>query len=73
MALQYPVIKAVAEHPQLKYRLLVSGAHLDPNFGKSVNEIIDDGFEIEGKNKYIYGPSSGNSHSPGYSICNRRS
>ena len=47
--LQYPVIKAVDEHPGLKYCLLVSGAHLDPNFGKSFNEIIDDGFEIEAK------------------------
>ena len=44
--LLYPVIKAISLHPDLEYKLLVSGAHLDPNFGDTLNEIKSDGFEI---------------------------
>ena len=47
--LQYPILRAIAAHPDLDYRLLVSGAHLDPDFGSSINEILDDGFEIHAK------------------------
>ena len=31
--LQFPILKAINEHPDLDYKLLVSGAHLDQNFG----------------------------------------
>lgn len=44
--LQFPIIKAVAAHPDLEYYLLVSGAHLDQDFGKTVEEINKDGFEV---------------------------
>lgn len=44
--LQFPILKAVKEHPALEYRLLVSGAHLDDNFGRTLEEIESDGFEI---------------------------
>lgn len=44
--LQYPIIKAVDAHPQLKYYLLVSGAHLDEDFGKTSAEIAKDGFKV---------------------------
>ena len=44
--LQYPIIKAVAEHPDLDYFLLVSGAHLDEAFGRTKNEIEKDGFQV---------------------------
>jgi len=44
--LQYPIIKAIDLHSQLTYYLLVSGAHLDENFGKTVAEISNDGFDI---------------------------
>lgn len=44
--LQYPILKAIAADPRLDYRLLVGGAHLDPNFGRTLEEIRDDGFEI---------------------------
>jgi len=27
--LQYPILRAIADHPGLEYRLIVSGAHLD--------------------------------------------
>ena len=44
--LQYPVIKAISESKHLKYDLLVSGAHLDKNFGNTLKEIKEDGFSI---------------------------
>jgi len=45
--LQYPILRAVDEHPDLEYKLLVSGAHLDPNFGRTIDEIKADGFRID--------------------------
>jgi len=45
--LQYPVLKAIDEHPELEYRLIVSGAHLDNNFGNTLEEIKNDGFRID--------------------------
>ena len=44
--LQYPILRAVSDHPNLDYRLIVSGAHLDQNFGNTLNEIKEDGFVI---------------------------
>ena len=41
-----PIIRAVAEHPGLEYRLLVSGAHLDEDFGATKREIEGDGFSV---------------------------
>lgn len=49
--LQYPILKAVDEHPSLDYLLLVSGAHLDKNFGRTLEEICNDGFRIEAEVK----------------------
>jgi UDP-hydrolysing UDP-N-acetyl-D-glucosamine 2-epimerase len=49
--LQFPILKAIAEHPDLEYRLLVSGAHLDPNFGRTLQEIKDDGFTVHAEVK----------------------
>lgn len=45
--LQYPILRAVDAHPELDYRLLVSGAHLDANFGRTLEEIRSDGFRID--------------------------
>lgn len=45
--LQYPILKAVDAHPDLDYRLLVSGAHLDPHFGRTLDEIRNDGFRVD--------------------------
>lgn len=45
--LQYPILRAVDRHPALAYRLLVSGAHLDRNFGRTLDEIRTDGFRID--------------------------
>jgi len=44
--LQYPIIKAVDKHPGLEYYLLVSGAHLQEDFGYTVKEIEHDGFKV---------------------------
>lgn len=45
--LLYPIIKAVAEHPKLDYKLLVSGAHLEEDFGTTRSEIEGDGMAVE--------------------------
>lgn len=44
--LQFPILRAIARRDDLEYRLLVSGAHLDKNFGTTLDEIRKDGFEI---------------------------
>lgn len=49
--LQYPILRAINEHPLLDYRLIVSGAHLDDNFGHTLDEIRNDGFEIHAEVK----------------------
>jgi UDP-hydrolysing UDP-N-acetyl-D-glucosamine 2-epimerase len=49
--LQYPILRAVDRHPELEYRLLVSGAHLDANFGRTLDEIRNDGFRIDAEVK----------------------
>ena len=49
--LQYPIIRAIDNHPDLDYSLLVSGAHLDPNFGGTLDEIRSDGFHIDAEVK----------------------
>jgi UDP-N-acetylglucosamine 2-epimerase (non-hydrolysing)/GDP/UDP-N,N'-diacetylbacillosamine 2-epimerase (hydrolysing) len=40
--LQFPILKAIAAHPGLEYKLIVSGAHLDRNFGRTLSEIRKD-------------------------------
>jgi UDP-hydrolysing UDP-N-acetyl-D-glucosamine 2-epimerase len=49
--LQFPILKAIDNHPQLDYRLIVSGAHLDKNFGNTLKEILNDGFHIDAEVK----------------------
>jgi UDP-hydrolysing UDP-N-acetyl-D-glucosamine 2-epimerase len=56
--LQYPILKAIDEHPELEYRLLVSGAHLDDNFGNTLEEIKNDGFHIDYEIKIETGKDS---------------
>jgi UDP-hydrolysing UDP-N-acetyl-D-glucosamine 2-epimerase len=45
--LQFPILRAVAAHPDLEYRLIVSGAHLDPDFGGTLAEIQAEGFRVD--------------------------
>jgi len=49
--LQYPILKAIHAHPDLDYKLLVSGAHLDSDFGRTLGEIENDGFHIDAEVK----------------------
>lgn len=49
--LQFPIIKAISEHPDLEYYLLVSGAHLKQGFGRTLKEIEDNGFKIHAQVK----------------------
>ena len=49
--LQYPILKAINQHPDLEYKLIVSGAHLDQNFGRTLEEIENDGFQIDAEVK----------------------
>jgi len=49
--LQHPILRAVDEHPDLEYKLIVSGAHLDPNFGHTIDEINADGFRVDAEVK----------------------
>jgi UDP-hydrolysing UDP-N-acetyl-D-glucosamine 2-epimerase len=49
--LQVPIIRAIDAHPDLDYRLIVSGAHLDANFGRTLHEITADGFTVHAEVK----------------------
>ena len=49
--LQYPILKAISQHPRLDYYLLVSGAHLKEDFGRTVSEIESDGFRVHAEVK----------------------
>lgn len=51
--LQYPIIKAISMHPMLDYFLLVSGAHLQEDFGYTLKEIEQDGFKVYREVKLI--------------------
>ncbi|MEC5382422.1 UDP-N-acetylglucosamine 2-epimerase [Aurantimonas sp. C2-6-R+9] len=49
--LQYPILRAVDAHPELDYKLIVSGAHLDSQFGRTLAEIEADGFRVHAEVK----------------------
>ena len=49
--LQFPILRAIDRHSALDYRLIVSGAHLDSNFGSTLEEIRKDGFRIDAEVK----------------------
>jgi UDP-hydrolysing UDP-N-acetyl-D-glucosamine 2-epimerase len=49
--LQFPILRAIDAHPDLDYRLIVSGAHLDPHFGRTLAEIQADGFTVHAEVK----------------------
>jgi UDP-hydrolysing UDP-N-acetyl-D-glucosamine 2-epimerase len=44
--LQFPILKAISQDERLEYYLLVSGAHVKDDFGRTLNEIKSDGFRI---------------------------
>lgn len=53
--LQFPILRAIDAHPDLEYRLIVSGAHLDKNFGRTLSEIERDGFKVHAEVKIDMG------------------
>lgn len=56
------VLNAIDQHPNLEYKLIVSGSHLDEDFGQSVNEIEKDGFKIDASIKIDFENDSLNSN-----------
>jgi len=44
--LQIPLLRAISKASNLDYCLIVSGAHLDPNYGSTIKEIEEDGFVV---------------------------
>lgn len=44
-----PVLKRLSREPQLDIRLFVTGIHLSPDFGRTVEDIEKDGFAIQEK------------------------
>ncbi|MEK9643950.1 MAG: UDP-N-acetylglucosamine 2-epimerase [Alphaproteobacteria bacterium] len=49
--LQHSILSAIDRHPDLEYRLIVSGAHLDDDFGRTLAEIEADGFTVHAEVK----------------------
>ena len=45
------ILKEINNEDTLKYVLIVTGIHLEKSFGKTINEIINDGFKISYKFK----------------------
>jgi len=45
----YWPLRALEDHPDIELRLLVTGAHLSPEFGQTVREIEADGFPIHAR------------------------
>lgn len=53
--LQFPILKSLESNSNLEYKLIVSGAHLDSDYGDTLSEIKKDGFKISAEirmNKY---------------------
>ena len=42
-------MKTIKEHPDFELSVCVTGMHLSPEFGLTYNQIVSDGFQIEGK------------------------
>lgn len=57
--LYYYVLKAIMNNPNLQLQLIVCGMHLCPDFGLTVNEIVNDGFEIADQFETILSADTG--------------
>jgi len=60
--LQISALRAIDNHTELEYKLIVAGSHLDNNFGHSIEEIKNDGFRIDAKIKIVLDDDSLNSN-----------
>ncbi|MDI6786042.1 MAG: UDP-N-acetylglucosamine 2-epimerase [bacterium] len=45
----YPILKTILAHSNLELFLIVTGSHLSPDFGNTIDEILRDGFNIKAK------------------------
>jgi len=54
-ALQVSLLRAISKEPTLDYFLIVSGTHLDSNYGLTIQEIENDGFVIHDTIDFISG------------------
>jgi GDP/UDP-N,N'-diacetylbacillosamine 2-epimerase (hydrolysing) len=48
----------IKESSNLELQLIVTGAHLSENFGNTINEILEDGFEVDEKLPILMGSST---------------
>jgi len=55
----YHVLKEIAKHEALDLKLIVCGMHLCPEYGMTINEIEQDGFEIADKFETILASDTG--------------
>ena len=44
-----PVLRRIVDHPDLRLHLVVSGTHLDPRYGETVEDIERDGFTVHAR------------------------
>jgi len=49
--LSYPILRAIQNHPDLELQLIVTGMHLLPVYGNTIDIIKKDGFKINAKIK----------------------
>ncbi len=62
------VFKAISVHPSLDLQLVVTGAHLSPSFGLTVNDILADGFYIADKIESLLSSDEASSRVKGLAI-----
>ena len=42
-----PVLDEIRNDPELELRLYITGMHLSPEFGMTIKDVLDDGFEVD--------------------------
>jgi UDP-N-acetylglucosamine 2-epimerase (non-hydrolysing)/GDP/UDP-N,N'-diacetylbacillosamine 2-epimerase (hydrolysing) len=57
--LLYGLLREVQADPELRLQLVVTGMHLSPQFGGTVQEIEDDGFEIDARVEMLVSSDTG--------------
>jgi UDP-hydrolysing UDP-N-acetyl-D-glucosamine 2-epimerase len=54
-----PLLSAIEKCPDLELRLMVSGSHLSPEFGRTVTQIEEDGFKVSDRVECLLSSDSG--------------
>lgn len=62
------VFKAINHHPNLKIKIVVTGAHLSHAYGMTIHEIEEDGFHIEDKVESLINANTESSRIKGLGI-----